>query len=674
MKICNYFTSAVGRTVSLSIARSAPRRRWRLLILLVVGGSLATACGANSLHSPDGRIQLTVDLAKENGASLLKYEVAVEESPVLDASAISFVTASGKTIGEQLRLKSEPKFASRDSTWQPVYGERSSIRDNYNQLCLHLVDEASGHGVRVEFRCYDAGVAFRTTLQAPDVASRVHVAEERTEFRFTGNHDAWRTTDAQGKYYKVALSKIGSNVERPLVVEVDENTYAAVAEACLVEYAPMTLSRHREDARCLEIQLGSDVMSKGQLTTPWRVIMLGDSPGDLLEKNDIVLNLNDPCAITDTSWIKPGKVLREFTLTTAGAKACIDFAARSNFQYIEFDAGWYGHEYDDASDATTVTLDPRRSSGPLDIHETIEYAKQRDIGVIVYVNRRALEKQLDELLPLYKKWGIAGVKYGFVKTGTQEWTAWLHEAVRKAAEHELMVDIHDEYRPTGYSRTYPNLMTQEGVRGDEATPTSSQAIATLFTRNLAGAADHTICYFDQRVADQWTHGHQLAKAVCTYSPWQFVYWYDSPLSVDVEGPSLKNRIVDTPELEFFAKVPTVWDDTRVVHGKIGEFAVVARRSGRDWFVGALNAGKRRELDVPLDFLSQGVKYKAKLYKDDPNVNTVTRVRIDEDIVSSEKALRIALLPNGGQAVLLTPADSLNVAVQPRHPEAKTTAQ
>lgn len=623
----------------------------------ILFGCPQSSCCAHTLQSPNGRIELSVNVAEEDGRSELQYAVAFDNNSIVEPSTISFATTGGDTIGTQLRDQGDVNVSSHDSTWKPVYGERSSIRDNYRQLCLILMDSATGHAMRVEFRCYDAGVAFRATIEAPHSNELIEVAEELTEFRFPSDYLAWRTTEAQGSYSKVPLSKLGKNVERPLVVELEQGIHAAVAEAGLVDYAPMMLRRAKSDPHCLISQLGGSVRAKGKLVTPWRVIMLGNSAGELLEQNDLILNLNQPCAIADTSWIKPGKVLREISLTTDGAKACIDFAARNNFQYIEFDAGWYGHEYDEASDATTISLDERRSQGPLDLHWAIEYAKQRDIGVIVYVNRRALEKQLDEILPLYKKWGIAGVKYGFVNTGTQEWTTWLHEAVRKAADHELMVDIHDVYRPTGYSRTYPNLMTQEGVRGDEATPSGSQAVTTLFTRNLAGAADHTICYFASRVKREWSHGHQLAKAVCTYSPWQFMYWYDSPLTLEQDGHPSRSRIIDTPELEFFAKVPTVWDDTQVVSGVIGGYATVARRSGQDWFVGALNGGEERQLEVPLDFLSPNVTYTARRYSDDPTLETTTQVRIDELSVDSRQQLNVALQPNGGQAIWLTPTES-----------------
>ena len=224
-----------------------------------------------------------------------------------------------------------------------------------------------------------------------------------------------------------------------------------------------------------------------------RLFRLSALPGKLVENNYFVLNLNEPNQIANTSWIKPGQVIREVTLTTAGSMASIDFAAENNIAYVLFDAGWYGAEEDVKSDATTVTVDPARSKGPLDLPKVIEYANSKGVGILVYVNKKALHQQLDEILPLYKKWGIKGVKYGFVNVGDQYATAWLHQAVRKAAKYGLMVDIHDEYRSTGYSRTYPNLLTQEGIRGDEESPSLDQAIYTLYNRMICGAGDYTNC-------------------------------------------------------------------------------------------------------------------------------------------------------------------------------------
>ncbi|WFO18201.1 glycoside hydrolase family 97 catalytic domain-containing protein [Cellulophaga baltica 4] len=197
-------------------------------------------------------------------------------------------------------------------------------------------------------------------------------------------------------------------------------------------------------------------------------------------------------------------------------------------QYIMFDAGWYGDEMKNSSDAMTVTLDPKRSKGPLDMEAVTAYGREKGIGLILYINRRALEKQIDEVLPLLKKWGVAGIKYGFVRVGDQDATAWLHEAVKKAAEYEMIIDVHDEYRPTGFSRTYPNFLTQEGIRGDEETVPNAHTLVSMFTRTLAGASDNTVCYYNSRVDEMGSHASQLAKTVCIFSPLQFLYWYDKP--------------------------------------------------------------------------------------------------------------------------------------------------
>ena len=348
-----------------------------------------------------------------------------------------------------------------------------------------------------------------------------------------------------------------------------------------------------------------------------RLFRLSALPGKLVENNYSILNLNEPNQIANTSWIKPGQVIREVTLTTAGSMACIDFAAENNIAYVLFDAGWYGAEEDVKSDATTVTVDPARSKGPLDLPKVIEYANSKGVGILVYVNKKALHQQLDEILPLYKKWGIKGVKYGFVNVGDQYATAWLHQAVRKAAKYELIVDIHDEYRPTGYSRTYPNLLTQEGIRGDEESPSLDQAIYTLYNRMICGAGDYTNCYFAERVTEKMGgRAAQLAKLVAIYSPWQFVYWYDRPEKSPrrAGGAGSAESVIKTDAAtRFYNSIPTVWGETRFLDGEMGKYVVVARRSGSDWYVSMLNAGDKKQISLPLDFLKNRKGYTATLY-------------------------------------------------------------
>jgi alpha-glucosidase len=634
-----------------------------LLATVLVGMSLGVP-GAPaqdqtlSLTSPDGRLSVTFDIRDGDGQSAVPaYTIARDGATLVTPSRLGLILpaespAAGAVDGG-LEIVSTHRD-SNDTTWEPVYGERSRVRDHYQRMVVQLQSRRSPH-VRwsIEWRAYDEGIAFCYHVPQQETLDRLQVEREQSEFRFPADHEAWAVYSAQGVYQQTRLSALKRGCERPLVIRAADDCYLAIAEARLVDFARMKLAPLAGQQYALVSELSGPAVCALPFRSPWRVVMVADSPGRLLENNDLLRNLNDPCAIEDTAWIKPGKVIREVTLTTDGGKACVDFAAANGLQYVEFDAGWYGHEYEDASDATTITVDPKRSPGPLDLQEVIRYADQHGIGILVYVNRRALEKQLDEILPLYQQWGIKGVKYGFVNVGSQQWTTWLHEAVRKAAQHQLMVDVHDEYRPTGYSRTYPNLMTQEGIGGDETSPTNEQTLTILFTRMLAGAGDNTICYYNSRVEEKASHAYQLAKSVCIYSPWQFVYWYDRPLgSPGTTGGAGGQRgvIGDEPELEFFAHVPTVWDETRVVHGQIGQYAVIARRSGHEWYVGAMNDGQARTLDLPLDFLDSDRRYTAHIYSDDPTVPTRTHVRIDRRPVDARTVWQIELAPRCGQAI------------------------
>ncbi len=622
------------------------------------------------IKSPDGNVVVTFevkDLPEQPACPV--YSVAYKGRVIVVDSRLGLVIKDGPALEVGLDIISA-RTSSNNNVWSPVYGERETVRNHYNELVVELKETQQPNCLLLlTFRAYNEGIAFCYTVPRQESLKDFIISTEKTQFHFTANHTAWSVYSAQGRYSKVLLSKVKNNCDRPLTIEMKDGPFVAIAEARLVDYGRMRLSPDKDRPNTLVSSLSSEVEASAPYTTPWRVLILGDTPGDLLERNYLILNLNEPCAIKDTSWIKPGKVIREVTLTTTGGKACVDFAVAHNLQYVEFDAGWYGPEGSNNSDARTVSVDPKRSKGPLDLHAVIEYAGKRDIGIILYVNRRALERQLDEILPLYESWGIKGVKYGFVQVGSQRWTSWLHEAVRKAAKYHLMVDIHDEYRPTGYSRTYPNLMTQEGIGGDETKPSNNQTLTILFTRMLAGAADNTICYFDGRVDENAGHAYQLAKAVCLYSPWQFLYWYDRPAGSPQKAGGAgggRNVITDEPELEFFDHVPTVWDDTKVIHGRIGEYAVIARRSGNDWYIGCMNSTKARTLDVPLSFLSKSKSYIANIYSDDPSVQTRTHVRIDRFLVDSETVLKVAMTAKGGQAVRITSAAVNDVAKYPHY--------
>ena len=620
------------------------------------------------LKSPDGKKIFTLFPAVINPEKPgIYFSVKLDSLDVFLPSSLEL--SSGEIDFSGVYSVKKIETTSVENEWNNNFGEISTVPDKYNQVKIYLKSPKAS--LNLICRAYNEGIAFAYEIPQQNGISEIGLGEE-INFNFNQDYSVWSTQTAQGLYQKIPLSKLKAGCQRPLLVTMSDTLVIALAEAKLVDYSRLSFGPGTDSFFSIKSSLdgrvgaikqdtitgafsseslhGDKVHKKLPFQSPWRVVMIGKNPGELLQNNYILQNLNDPCAIEDISWIKPGKLLREITLTTEGAYAAIDFVAAHNMQYVMFDAGWYGSEMDNNSDATTTTLDPKRSKGPFDLPAITNYAKTKNVGIILYVNRRALEKQLDELLPLYKKWGIAGIKYGFVRVGDQDATAWLHEAVKKTAEHGMIMDVHDEYRPTGFSRTYPNFLTQEGIRGDEETVTNEHTLITMFTRMLAGAADNTICYYNKRVETMGSHASQLAKAVCLFSPLQSVYWYDQPAASPDKLDGLwgdTKHIGNEPELEFFDAVPTTWDETIVLYGEIGKIGVIARRKGNDWFVGGIVGNEGGRMDINYSFLKEGQSYQAKFYTDDETVKTRTKVKISEMNLTKETSMGMNVKPNNG---------------------------
>jgi alpha-glucosidase len=639
-----------------------------LLLLCSCLGAMAVHGQTITLQSPDSRLELrfSVDNAAEEQGCLF-YSLSFEKRNVILKSRLGVVTSDLPVWTSGFTLVNHSVHSLNES-WKPVYGERSIVRNAYNECTVNLIrDKDTNNVFQVIIRAYNEGVAICYNFPENLSTSVLHIKDENTEFTFEEGTMAYVTPFAQELYHLRPLSgwSYGSDLplpryalrtpeyesERPLTLVLPNGLFVSIGEAQLVDYSRMKFVLSPEKKNTVAARLFGPVTESSPFRTPWRVIMVAHTPGELLEHNDIYLNLNPPCAIMNTNWIKPGKVMREVTLSTAGAEECIRFCAQHKIQYVEFDAGWYGYEYSKEADASRVDVDQRRNpKKDLDLSRVIAYAKERNVGVFLYVNHRALEQQMDEVFPIYQQWGVAGLKFGFVHVGSHKWTSWVHEAVRKAAKYNLMVDIHDEYRPTGVSRTYPNLLTQEGICGNECMPDANHNTTMPFTRFLAGAADYTICYYHQAGIKnvkgiKTTSAHQLALSVIYYSPLQFVFWYDRPS--DYQGE---------PEVEFFDELPTVWDTTKVVLGEIGTYAAVARKKGDNWFVGVITNNDQRKLEVPLSFLDKGKKYVASLYSDGgEQIKTRTHVRIEKRIVDSKSVVDADLRPSGGMAMLIRPA-------------------
>lgn len=601
--------------------------------------------------SPDGRQSVKLEIAAGETGGGIFYSTAFDGKQVILPSRMELVVdnhvwehAMGKsfscnTCWPEGMVLTDTTETARDTVWQNAYGERSSVRDAYRGIVFHFArNDGSQYRLDIEVRAYDEGIAFRYCFPMHPASIYHRIKADNTEFAFPEGSMAWYTSWAQGKYELRPFEDWEDECERPMTVKISDSLYASVGEAGVYDFPRTKLKLGEDRPNTVIASLnddGTDIYTPYSM--PWRVVMAASRLGDLVENNDIFLNLNEASAISDENWIKPGKIMRETRLTTENALAVIDFCASRNLQYILFDAKWYGPEFDFRSDATQVREG-------LDLPEVIAYGKEKGIGVWLYVNNIALTRQAEELFPLFEKWGVSGVKFGFVHFCNQYWSQRLHYLVRLAAEHHLMVNIHDEYRPSGYSRTYPNLLTQEGIRGNEEFPSAGHDTVLPFTRMLCGAADYTVCYFDPRLKN--THAHQLALPVVVFSPLQTLYWYDTPA-----------RIKDVPELGFFDAVPTVWDDTKVLDDSIGRHVVVARRSGEMWFAGAISGDEACDIEVKTgEFLDSGRRYVMKVYTDDETAGTVTGVRTAAYLIEGGRTLKFGLKARGGAAMQFTPAD------------------
>lgn len=611
----------------------------RIFLFSFLGLTLSAGATNLTLKSPDGRNQ--VNFSKDGRE--LTYNVLIDNEEVIKTSRAGLQVdnrvwemALGKRDLEQpdvwmdlLTVDSVTYHPSVDSTWHPLYGERSLINDKYNSATLHLSrKDKSDYRLDVQVRAYDEGIAFRYFFPEHPAAIFHKVTEDLTDYTFPEGTMAWNEQWAQAFFDHSPIDSIKYPVERALTLELPNKKWIALLDAdvddwCLTKFLP-----REGHSNTLSSVMYSPVDIVTYYATPWKIIMTADTPGELIENNDIVLNLN-PEREGDFSWVKPGKIMRAAKISTELGLETIDFCAEHNIPYMLYDWQWYMPCTSHDGDATQVV-------DHLDMQKVIDYGKEKGVGVWLYVNQHALMKQMDELFPLLKEWGIVGVKSGFVQYASHRWATWLHDMVRKAAENNLMMNIHDEFRPSGFSRTYPNLLTQEGICGNEEFPDATHNVTLPFTRMLNGAADYTICYYDPRLKN--THGHQLAASLVYYSPLQTLFWYDTP-----------DRSNGEPELKWFEDLETTWDDSKVLSGYPGEHIVMARRKGNNWWVGAMTNNEARSLEVPLDFLESG-QFLATIYEDDEKIPTKTKIKISEKKVKKGDKLKLHLKEKGGAAI------------------------
>lgn len=608
-----------------------------------------------SLFSPDGRLELVV-MHNESG---LAYQVKRDGIVIVKPSMLGLTINNGVVLSGDLAIHQQKRDVKLELV-NLLYGEKRHYEVLFHVWQLELT-HTSGIRVNIEFRVCNEGVAFQYSFPGTGVSQPLLVQQEHTRFNVPANMMAYTESAYESGYQQTTAGTMSSSL-LPLTLTGD-NCCLVINEAGNRNYPRCKLSQ-MGDGLLQTVFSGSAMGLSAPCKLPWRYILVGDSPVDLIGKKHLIYAIVEDVAFDDVSWIKPGKAFRNLKLDTEGSFKAIDFAARMNFSYVLLDAGWYGLGYGIPNESNPQS-DPRKPVAGLDVPAVVHYAAQNNIGIILYVNRVAwYNYPEDELLDLYQSWGVKGIKMGFMDGLSASGIDFVYRVVEKAAARQMIVNVHDNMRMTGLERTYPNLFTMEGIRGNEHKENTGNHTTLLpFTRFLTGAGDYTFCYkgypedYPLMVKLKTTKAHQLAIATMFYSPLQHIFWSGVPELFQKEV-----------EIEYFKYLHTDWDDFKVLNAAPGQYFSMARKKGDQWFVSAITNSQARQLSIPMDFLDSGRSYKAVVYTDDSNNSILKQVWladvvhgsasnvVDREVVSSS-FVSFDLRSNGGAVMVLIPADA-----------------
>lgn len=660
-----------------------------------------------TVHAPEKDLKIQFWL--EEGVPY--YHVESEGKILIEDAKLGLNTSLG-AWKDGFTLK-DATSSSDDTTWEPIVGEQDVIRDCYNETKFVLAQE-SGIELGITMRAYDEGVALRYEL--PDMEEDYKITDEYTQFTFpAGTYANAHVGGNQTVPSRMAVESItGSTMQRPMTLQFTDGHLMTICEANLDHYDTMVLKKDSSKARTVKAAYGGSntITADTPDATPWRALVIAEDETDLADNATLVMNLNeapDEETYGFSEWVEPGSCLRAASgMNNSAIKKVVDQAQRNGIKYVLLDTGWYGPENDANCDPR---LDPTKldlnnakdkflmdnyfateggynntgegvfdtkghgfskygslgQSGDfnteVDIPMLCDYANEKGVGIILYVNGVLLPDRsgrnrftTDEMFAYFEKWGVKGVKPGFVKVRSQSNETYLEEQVIKsAAKHKLVMTIHDEYVASGLERTYPNLMQEEGILGDEGigknNPQVDKDIATLFTRTIQGPADHTFCY-----PGKGTKAYALASPIMFRAGMSLLYWYTDPESIPVQ---------DQSKVGIWKDFPGTWSKTLYLEGKMYQYATYARKTKEDvWYVGSLSA-VNRTLEVPLDFLDEDTWYVADVYADgadaDPYAgwNSAAKeaqlLENEKYLVNSSTVLQRDLKYGFGYAVKLTKA-------------------
>lgn len=626
------------------------------------------------LLSPDKRIEVSIEISDE-----IRYSVQFKGKQILQPSALALTVEGRGTLGANPKMATTDR-QSRDDVIRPVVPQKSKeIVDKYNELTFWF---EGNYGV--VFRAYNDGIAYRFTTGFGD--EEIKVISEQLQFNFAGDYNIYFPeeesfmTHQERSYKYLALSEISPEQfsSIPALVDIAGGPKVLITEADLEDYPGFYLQgtgsaaltgifpnvaakeelRSDRDFYVVE-RAGYLAGTSGSRAFPWRTLIMAEKDGDLIE-NQMVYKLARPLQLEDPSWINPGKVAWDWWnanniydvnfragINTQTYKYYIDFASEMGLDYIILDEGWY-----ELGDLLTVNPD-------MDIPELVEYGRKKNVGIILWVVWKTLEDQWIPAFEQFEKWGVKGIKVDFMQRDDQWMVNWYWKVAKEAAERKLLVDFHGAYKPAGLRRTYPNVITREGVKGLEHNKwsediTPGHNVTIPFIRMAAGPIDYTpgaminiqpqnFQPIFNRPMSQGTRCHQLAMYVI----------YESPLQMLADSPTHYLRQGDEI-LNYLSEVPVTWDETRVLDAKVGDYVLLARKKGDNWYVGAMTDGNARTFKLDLSFLGNG-EYTAGIYSDGINAGRYGEdYRYSTKKVTSGSELEVKMKTGGGWVSIFKP--------------------
>jgi len=642
-----------------------------LLPFALLAGS-AEAAQSYSLRSPNQRIEVLIDAGER-----LRYGVQLDGKPLLENSTLS-MRIDQLAIGANVKVRASRPRRVDQVVEPPVHQKAATLRERFHELRLEMQG-----GYAVVFRAYDEGIAYRieTSLRAPEVK----VYSEEVSLNFPGDLGVFFPREEgffshnERNYDYVRLKDIPTDAiaSMPAVVDAPGGVKLAIAESDLEDYPGLwlkgtggsglagtfpayPLKEALEHDRDLKVTERADyiAVTKGTRTYPWRIVGIAEKDGDLIT-NALVYLLERPSQVADTSWIKPGKVAWDWWnalnvygvpfksgVNTETYKYYVDFASKYGIEYIVLDEGWY------------VLGDVMKVVPEMDMEDLTAYARQKNVGIILWLVWKTFDDKFAEAMDRFEKWGIKGLKIDFMQRDDQPVINFYHKVSREAAKRHMLVDFHGGQKPATMTRTWPNLISTEGVRGLEQAKWSDFAnpehdVTIPFTRMFLGPMDYTpgamrngskksFAHVFETPMSMGTRCHQLAMYVV----------YESPLQMLADSPS--NYLREPETMEFLGPVPTVWDETRVLDARIGDYVAVARRHGRDWYVGAMTDWTARDLEIDLSFLPAGA-FELDAYADGVNADRwASDYARTKSEVDRTRRVKIRLAEGGGWAARLRP--------------------